>query len=86
MKCPNCGETSRIREKDKFCHKCGVNLKEAEKAAFVGISEIIDTDACVDKTIRHICTMIQNGDVTPGEYAETIKALAALVEARALLK
>lgn len=26
-KCPNCGETSRIREKDKFCHKCGCNLK-----------------------------------------------------------
>ncbi len=27
MKCPNCGETSRIREKDKFCHNCGCNLK-----------------------------------------------------------
>lgn len=27
MKCPNCGETSRIRKKDKFCHKCGRNLK-----------------------------------------------------------
>ena len=25
-KCPNCGETSRIRDKDKFCHKCGCNL------------------------------------------------------------
>lgn len=27
MKCPNCGETSRIREKDRFCHKCGHQLK-----------------------------------------------------------
>ncbi len=27
MKCPNCGETSRIREKDKYCHRCGCNLK-----------------------------------------------------------
>lgn len=27
MKCPNCGETSRIRERDKFCHRCGCNLK-----------------------------------------------------------
>lgn len=39
MKCWNCGETSRIREKDKFCHKCGANLKEAEKEAFVGEAE-----------------------------------------------
>lgn len=31
MKCPNCGETSRIREKDKFCHNCGHNLKTGVK-------------------------------------------------------
>ena len=30
MQCPNCGETSRIREKDNFCHKCGYNLKQKE--------------------------------------------------------
>lgn len=30
MKCPNCGETSRIREKDKYCHKCGCNLRTGE--------------------------------------------------------
>lgn len=28
MKCPNCGETSRIREHDRYCHKCGCNLKD----------------------------------------------------------
>lgn len=27
MKCPNCSETSRIREKDNFCYKCGFPLK-----------------------------------------------------------
>lgn len=39
MKCPNCGETSRIREKDKFCHSCGCNLKtgEMEKQADVSL-------------------------------------------------
>ena len=26
MKCPKCGETSRIRNIDKFCHKCGCDL------------------------------------------------------------
>ena len=26
-KCPRCGETSRIREEDRFCHKCGYSLK-----------------------------------------------------------
>ena len=31
MKCPNCGETSRIRENDKYCHKCGCNLKEGNE-------------------------------------------------------
>lgn len=32
MKCPNCGETSRIREKDRYCHKCGCNLKDGKEA------------------------------------------------------
>lgn len=27
MKCPRCGTESRIREDDKFCHKCGYPLK-----------------------------------------------------------
>lgn len=30
VKCPNCGETSRIRENDRYCHKCGFNLKDGE--------------------------------------------------------
>ena len=30
MNCPNCGETKRIRQHDKFCWRCGCNLKLAE--------------------------------------------------------
>lgn len=40
MKCPNCGETSRIREKDKFCHRCGCNLKTGEVVAIKKAAEI----------------------------------------------
>lgn len=39
----------------------------------------------VDKTIKSICELIQSKDMAPGEYADTVKALAALVEARAKL-
>lgn len=31
MKCPNCETTSRIRERDRFCHYCGFNLKSGSK-------------------------------------------------------
>lgn len=27
MKCPKCGQVSRIRKNDKFCHECGFPLK-----------------------------------------------------------
>ena len=27
MKCPGCGTELRIREDDKFCHRCGYPLK-----------------------------------------------------------
>ena len=40
MKCPNCGETSRIREKDKFCHKCGCNLKTGKTRTLEKKTEI----------------------------------------------
>ena len=39
--------------------------------------------ACVDATVETVCAKIQNNDVIRGEYSETIKALAQLVEARA---
>lgn len=31
MKCPRCGTESRIREDDKFCHRCGYPLKAVAK-------------------------------------------------------
>lgn len=40
MKCPNCGETFRIREKDKFCHRCGCNLKTGEAVTTKKTAEI----------------------------------------------
>lgn len=39
-----------------------------------------------DKTIEKLCLDIQSGSIVSGNLAETVKALALLVEARALLK
>lgn len=39
----------------------------------------------IDSVIESVGAKIQNGDVVPGEYANTVMALAALVEARARL-
>lgn len=79
MKCPNCGTTSRIREKDKFCHNCGCSLN-AEKAETTKVEDKLDT------TIVSVCNAIQNGEIIPGEYADTLKALAALVAASVAYK
>ena len=45
MKCPNCGETSRIRERDKFCHKCGANLKKGKEFDKKSNISIVRTDS-----------------------------------------
>ena len=37
----------------------------------------------LDKCIENICNRVIENDFAPGEYAETVKALASLVEARA---
>ena len=39
----------------------------------------------VDETIKSVCEKVQGNDLCPSEYADTIKALATLVEARAKL-
>lgn len=39
----------------------------------------------VDATIKSVCKIIQERYTPNGEYADTVKALAALVEARAFL-
>lgn len=74
-KCPNCGETSRIKEKDKFCHKCGCNLKSKSLPDVQVTTSILNGDSSlinerplgekvnieekVDETINHICDYIQ---------------------------
>lgn len=45
MKCPNCGETSRIRERDKYCHKCGFSLKKGKESDRKSNISIIRTDS-----------------------------------------
>ncbi len=39
----------------------------------------------IDKTIKSVCGKIQGEVMLSGEYPDTVKALAALVEARATL-
>lgn len=39
----------------------------------------------VDSTIESVCECIHKEDMPPEAYADTVKALAALVEARAKL-
>ncbi len=39
----------------------------------------------VDECIISVCNKIQNDGIAPEEYGDTVKALAALVEARAKL-
>ena len=52
----------------------GERMKGNKKSAIV--SE-------VDKTVKSICKRVQKRDMLPEYYAETVKALASLVEARA---
>lgn len=39
----------------------------------------------VDATIESVCEAVRDKNTLPGEYPDTVKALAALVEARARL-
>ena len=39
----------------------------------------------VDETIKAVCTKVKESDLCPDEYADTVRALAALVEARVSL-
>lgn len=45
----------------------------------------VDIIAEVDDTIQTICKKVKSDDVTPGEYAATVAALAGLVAARSPL-
>lgn len=77
-KCPKCGTTSRIREKDNFCYKCGCNLylgkiKEAVKEVLQG-SEVETVETRYITGERRIITLLdgkENSNVVIG--AETKK-------------
>lgn len=45
----------------------------------------LDIRKTVDSVIESVGEKIKSNDTLPGEYADTIKALAVLVEARASL-
>lgn len=56
-----------------------------ESKAFEQARKKIDLVDEVDETINAICKKVKVSDLCPGEYADTVKALAALIEARAIL-
>lgn len=61
--------------------------KNMSESLHVKVQEKPDTSlaAEVDATIKSVCKIIQERNMSNGEYADTVKALAALVESRAFL-
>lgn len=55
------------------------------KLAIQEMEKRMDIRKTVDSVIESVGEKIKNNDSIPGEYADTIKALAMLVEARASL-
>lgn len=64
----------RLREKNM---SETLHMKAQEKSDMSLVAE-------VDATVKSVCKIIQERNMSNGEYADTVKALAALVEARAL--
>lgn len=62
--------------------------EEWQKILRGDVSEKADTSKHADKvdtTINAVCEVVMERDMAPEAYADTVKALAALVEARAKL-
>lgn len=55
---------------------------EEEKEKRNKANELVDE---VNSTIKSVCVKIREDNMAPGMYPDTVKALAALVEARANL-
>ena len=77
MKCPNCGETSRIREKDKYCHNCGffLKLREPEKSTptekeLQNIRRVFDL--CSKFDAKEIARIVASKNGTPKEEAKQL--------------
>lgn len=57
----------------------------AETKAFEQARKKVTLADELDEIIKSVGTRVKTSDLCPGEYADTVKALAALVEARARL-
>ena len=58
-----------------------ITMDEWEK-----MQERAELKKVVDKTIKSIANEIQEKDIMPGQYPDTIRALAELITARAALR
>lgn len=58
------------------------NLVEDEKENILKKNKLEEN---VDEVVESVCENLKKNELCPGEYADTVKALAALVEARAKL-
>lgn len=55
------------------------------KVAVEELNKIVELKELVDQTIEAIAKKIQNNDTLPEHYPDTIRALAELITARAVL-
>lgn len=55
------------------------------KAAVEEVNKRVELKKVVDNTIETIAKKIQNNDIVPDQYPDTIRALAELITARATL-
>lgn len=92
MKCPNCGETSRIRQHDKFCHRCGCNLRHAEETSANGSVQIsisrIDSRSFLqinNETIEIVDYNIKSSADGSTELSVIIKGESSIFESSANL-
>lgn len=67
------------------CIEEAVTGGEGVKEVMERSTRKVDIIAEVDDTIQTICKKVKSDDVTPGEYAATVAALAGLVAARSPL-
>ena len=69
------------REHMFYQNENGFSIKPKEETE----SKQRDVFAKVDNCIITVCDKVQKEDCAPGEYADIVKALAELIEARASL-
>lgn len=55
------------------------------KAAVEEVNKRVELKKVVDNTIESIAKKIQNNDIVPDQYPDTIRALAELIVVRATL-